>query len=368
VRGGQRETSEIELGGLSSGRALLAALALHVAAAGLLVVFHSQPRPLAAPASSSDAHVPDEEIAIEVSPAPLGTDPSEPRKAPEPSARSSAAPSSVAGAARAGGAAASTAATAATASVTTPAAAPGDAPSPASESAPAPGPAIVTSRSAAPDIGLALDGQNTFVTSAARGEAPNGAPAATSSPGMRPRAAAESNRAAAAMLRGTGQQHDREVGLGPEGPVLRALGDATMASFAPVKGRAVFRAITDGTGMVVGIEVLSCDGGRDGWVNAAELAREALSGKKLRLPSAATQAEMRIEIVSEMKMPSGHDPGVDVSVLGLPITKGDGPQSTQVRILDPFSLSFLAGTADPSDIGAKPRRVVHTRILESKVL
>jgi len=241
--------------------------------------------------------------------------------------------------------------------------------SPSSEPEPAAvGPAIVTSRSASPDLGLALGGQNTFVTSAARGEAANGPPAATSSPGAGPPTAAESKRRADAVLRGTGQARDRELGLGPEGPVLHALGDATMASFAPVKGRAVFRAVTDGTGMIVGIEVLSCDGGRDGWVNAAELAREALKGKKLRLPSAATHAEMRIEIVSEMKMPSGHDPGVDVSVLGLPITKGDGPQSTQVRILDPLSLSFLAGTADPSDIGAKPRRVVHTRILETKVL
>ena len=45
---------------------------------------------------------------------------------------------------------------------------------------------------------------------------------------------------------------------------------------------------------------------------------------------------MRIEIVSELKLPSGHDPGVDVSILGVPITKGDGKQATQVKILDPL--------------------------------
>jgi hypothetical protein len=230
------------------------------------------------------------------------------------------------------------------------------------------GPAIITSLPAPPHIGLALDGPNAFVTSAARGEGPGGPPAATTSPGDRPRTAAEAKRAAQAMLRGTGQQRDRELGLGPEGPVLHALGDATMASFAPVKGRAVFRAIADGTGMIVGIEVVSCDGSRDGWANAAELAREALKGKKLRMPSTATHAEMRIEIVSEMKMPSGHDPGVDVSVLGVPITKGEGKQATQVRILDPLSLSFLAGSADPVDIAAKPRRVVHTRLLDTEML
>lgn len=81
-----------------------------------------------------------------------------------------------------------------------------------------------------------------------------------------------------------------------------------------------------------GIEVVDCDSG--GWANATELALDALRGKKLRMPSTAKRATMRIEIVSEMKMPSGRDPGVDVSILGVPITKGDGRQATQVRLLD----------------------------------
>ena len=360
MRGGQRERrgkDDDSMPGLGRGRALSAAAVLHVAIAGLLVLVPAQPRPLAAPASLLD----EAEIAIEVSPEPVG----EPREAPKPASSSALPAAASTPSARASAVGAPHEAS--VSSVTTPGAVPGDGTAFADEAAAA-GPAIVTSHSASPDIGLALGGQNGFVTAAARGEAPNGAPAVTGSGGERPRSAAEAKRAAQSVLRGTGLAHDREIGLGPEGPVLHALGDATMASFAPVKGRAVFRAVADGTGMIVGIEVLSCDGGRDGWVNAAELARQALKGKKLRPPSAATQAEMRIEIVSEMKMPSGHDPGVDVSVLGLPIAKGDGPQSTQVRILDPFSLSFLAGTADPSDVGAKPRRVVHTRVLDSKVL
>ena len=357
MRARQRETREKDVDstqGLGRGRALVAAVVLHVAIAGLVVLVPVQPRRVAAPASSNDSRpgAPDAEIAIEVAQDPVADSrENEASKSPAGSSRRDLALTPAAKAP----------------SAATPR--PTAAVSPPSESEPAAvGPAIMTSREAAPDVGLALGGQNTFVTSAARGEAANGPPAATTSPGAGPPSAAESKRRADAMLRGTGQARDRELGLGPEGPVLHALGDATMGSFAPVKGRAVFRAIADGTGMIVGIEVLSCDGGRDGWVNAAEIAREALKGKKLRLPSTATQAEMRIEIVSEMKMPSGHDPGVDVSVLGLPITKGDGPQSTQVRILDPLSLSFLAGTADPSDIGAKPRRVVRTRILDTKVL
>jgi hypothetical protein len=138
--------------------------------------------------------------------------------------------------------------------------------------------------------------------------------------------------------------------------------------------------------MIVGIEVVACDGGRDGWANAAELAREALRSKKLRLPSSARGAEMRIEIVSTWKLPSGHDPGVDVSVLGLPVAKGEGKQSTKVELLPlpkittvdlakdvpipipVVTVDALAVHGDPADLGAKPRRVIHTRVLDTKVL
>ncbi len=136
--------------------------------------------------------------------------------------------------------------------------------------------------------------------------------------------------------------------------------------------------------MIVGIEVVECDGGRSGWQGAAELARRALQGKKLRMPSTATLAEMRIEVTSDWKMPSGHDPGTDVSVLGVPVAKGEGKKSTKVDLLNPLpkiemveiapdvkvpipqlTITIVAVQGDPADIGAKPRRVVHTRLLDS---
>jgi hypothetical protein len=169
--------------------------------------------------------------------------------------------------------------------------------------------------------------------------------------------------------------------------VLAALGEATSASTAPVSGRAVFLAVADATGTIVGIDVVECDGGRAGWAATAELARAALKGKKLRLPSTARRAEMRIEITSASKMPSGHDPGADVTLFGLPVAKGEGKQSTKVSVLDPIpkirmvelapglsvpipqiEVNVLAVQGDPADIGAKARRVVHTRLIESKVL
>ena len=141
--------------------------------------------------------------------------------------------------------------------------------------------------------------------------------------------------------------------------------------------------------MIVGIDVVDCDGGRNGWAQAAELARAALKGKKLRVPSTAKRAEMRIEITSAWKLPSGHDPGTDVTILGAPVAKGEGKQSTKVAILDPLpklskgalelapgivvpavsvELNVLSVQADPVNIGAKPRRIVHTRLIDSKVL
>lgn len=260
-------------------------------------------------------------------------------------------------------------------------------PSPSSPSALSGSPLVMTRPSSPPAIGLALGTPNAFIgpaNGATLERPPSTSPAADE---RRPRTAAEAKRAVEAALREPARQRERDLGLGPEGPVLAALGEATSASSAPVKGRAVFRAVADGTGMIVGIEVVECDGGRPGWANAAELARRALQGKKLRMPSSATLAEMRIEIVSDWKMPSGHDPGTDVSVLGVPVAKGEGKKSTKIDLLDPIpklvtvelapdvkvavpmvNLGIIAVQGDPADIGARPRRVVHTRLLDSKVL
>jgi hypothetical protein len=236
-------------------------------------------------------------------------------------------------------------------------------------------------------LGLELGAANRFV-------GPEG-PVARIDPGtdrtrpLEPRTTEESKVAVEASLRAQARNRERELGLGPEGPVLAALGEAASASTAPVHGKAVFVAIADGTGMIVGIDVVDCDGARDGWARAAAMARTALKGKKLRLPSNATRAEMRIEVTSEWKLPSGHDPGVDVSLFGLPVSKGEGKQSTKVTVLDPIpklksevieiapgqkisipsiEITVVAVHGDPVDIGARPRRIVHTRLIDSKVL
>jgi hypothetical protein len=222
-----------------------------------------------------------------------------------------------------------------------------------------------------PSIGLGLGTPNPFL---AREEPPNRASSS--------RTAVHEN-----VLREPARLREQEIGLGPEGPVLQALGRATTTSSAPVHGRAVFLAVADRTGVIVSVDVLECDGARSGWAHAADLARAALNGQKLRLPSTASGAELRIEITSDWKIPSGHDTGTDVSVLGMTTQKGDGKDCTKVAILDvlpkrkqlklskdlEISVVTIEGDAisisgDAANSGAKPRRIVHTRLLASKML
>jgi hypothetical protein len=107
---------------------------------------------------------------------------------------------------------------------------------------------------------------------------------------------------------------------------------------------------------------------------------------------------MRIEVTSREEMPSGHDPGVAVSVLHVPLTHGRGPKATKVDILDVAPkvvvdlpdpnedpsvgqaapvrfpkahvqvLTLFGTDGDLVDIGAAARRVVHARVLDEHAL
>lgn len=179
---------------------------------------------------------------------------------------------------------------------------------------------------------------------------------------------------------------DRALGLGPEGPVLAALADGTARSLAPVNGSAVFVATTNASGEVVSITLDTTVGERTGWAEAGRLALEGLKGTRLRLPANAQRSVMKLEVVSTWKLPGGHDPGLGVSILTIPIHKGEGKNSAQLDILDivhPGTISLAPGVqvrgvmvsmdiltveADPVDVVAKARRVIHTRVLDTTMM
>ena len=151
----------------------------------------------------------------------------------------------------------------------------------------------------------------------------------------------------ARSLRGTGLAHDRELGLGPEGPAITALQGATTASIAPLRGRAHFIVRTGGDGLVLGIDLVDSEGGT-GWGDAGRLALEALRGKKFKVPSGARGMNMHVEVKSEMKLPNGQNAPV-----GGRLGANDMPELTM---------------PDVSNIGASPRRVIHARAVGTDVL
>ncbi|AKV03001.1 hypothetical protein AKJ09_09664 [Labilithrix luteola] len=234
-----------------------------------------------------------------------------------------------------------------------------------------------------PDIGL--NGTNPFL---ARGALPEQVPQAGSAKPEHRLTLAEqtalAKRRVQLSLHQAAEAHDRDIGLGPEGPVLAALGDAASATTAPIDGRAVFFARADHTGLVTSVDVLECNGARDGWMQAATYALRVLASKKLRMPSYAQCAEMKIEVTSGWKMPNGHDPGTKVSAFGAPLSKRND-RGTTVDIMDPkiqkvhvnrdlvipvpsSQITAVATNGDASNIGAKPRRIVHTRLLGVSML
>jgi hypothetical protein len=152
---------------------------------------------------------------------------------------------------------------------------------------------------------------------------------------------------AARALRGTGLAHDRDIGLGPEGPVVRALSEATPASIAPLRGRALFLVRSGGDGVVSGIELVDFEGG-SGWLDVGKIALANLRGKKLVVPRGANGLSMQIEVRSEMKLPNGQNAPVFVQ-------RGD---SNMPELTVP----------DPSNVGVQPRRVVHSRVVSTELL
>jgi hypothetical protein len=152
---------------------------------------------------------------------------------------------------------------------------------------------------------------------------------------------------AARAMRGTGLAHDRELGLGPEGPAIAALEGATTSSIAPLRGRAIFLVRTGGDGLVSAIDLIDSEGGT-GWMDAGRIALERLRGKKLAIPRGASAMNMRIEVRSEMKLPNGERAPVTVRR-----GEADMPELT---------------IPDISNLGAKPRRVIHARAVGTDVL
>lgn len=185
--------------------------------------------------------------------------------------------------------------------------------------------------------------------------------------------------------------HDRGVGLGPEGPLLGAVEAEIMASALPLNGKASLDATFDAQGALTSLVVVSSDGDRAGWETIAAAIRRKLAGKPGRAVGARGMLS-RVEVDTALKMPSGRDPGLEVEVLGgIPLKKApkESKRPTKIVILDPLpkvhmvpvdedgkvkipvpqvGVTVLGVDGDPVDIAALARRVVHARVTSQRVL
>ncbi|HET9955053.1 MAG TPA: hypothetical protein VFQ61_11140 [Polyangiaceae bacterium] len=180
---------------------------------------------------------------------------------------------------------------------------------------------------------------------------------------------------------------DQKRGLGPEGAVLRTLEAEVLASNTAPNSSAVFDAMTDTAGYLVGLQLVEANSDSLFWHRLAESTLSRLGKQRLRGSHGKNGLTLRIRVTSRIALPSGRDPGLAIDAFGLPIKKGAGKRSSRLSLFDVkpqlkstettlpdgrvistptlqlFSLGRLE--ADPADIGAQPRRMVHAHVERS---
>jgi hypothetical protein len=118
-----------------------------------------------------------------------------------------------------------------------------------------------------------------------------------------------------------------------------------------------------------------------------------IASQHVRVPSGRA-VEFTYELRSEVLLPSGRSPGLEVSMFGLPVKPGRNKKSSKISILQPkigfeptslpnpdkngqllqtppqlvIGVTILGLDMDPVDIAAPARQVVHTRLLRQRVL
>ena len=197
------------------------------------------------------------------------------------------------------------------------------------------------------------------------------------------------------------EERDRELGLGPQGRVMSAVHAAAHQPVAPQLGKVRFDVKVSRSG-VVEVTVGSASGDVESW---RKVAAHVAADLRASLPHIAPPREgvkLVIELVAEETMPNGtkvtslHGPRIEASAPKLeaiekkvdklkkdnPATKGETSQQPAIDLDLPGVYiaergkvcSYRLGVAvtgpvfqggcDPSHIGAKPQRMVRTRVIE----
>ncbi len=146
---------------------------------------------------------------------------------------------------------------------------------------------------------------------------------------------------------------DHDLGLDIAGPLVAVAEELTRPSDTPVNGRAVFEVIVDADGNVLEVRVIDASDNRASWERLGAQLRATLRARRIAWRRKGHALVAQIEVTSRWGLPSGQAAGRVLS----------GPFATA----SPESLSAGAHF-DVSDIGARPARSVHARILGEKSL
>jgi hypothetical protein len=262
------------------------------------------------------------------------------------------------------------------------------------------------------DLGLGNDGWQRWVTMPTEGEPP---PPASTSPR---KGAFQVFRAPPVSTTGGLQEgleeHDRALGLGPEGRVLSALHHAAHAGVAPEVGVARFEVTVHRSGTVeVALGAFSRDA--EQWKKVAANLVSDLRAAPPRIPPPREGLKLVVELAAEWTLPNGtkarelerphlHAPplkfrrtadAVEQTKRENPTTENPDADSIAIKLDSPgvyvagqnrvcsysagigsiaagYRLGAAAGpvvqgACDPSNVGAKPQRVVRARVIEQSL-
>jgi len=160
------------------------------------------------------------------------------------------------------------------------------------------------------------------------------------------------------------------------GTLASALASEIRGSSVSPESKGVFELVLNSNGQLVSVQVIASDPERrKEWERIAHVITQRFGEQKFPLPDAyAGGSRIRVAVTSQLTMPDGTAHGVPIpmpTIPGLPSEhdipapglddryRGGGGKAG----LPPTSLSLgLSFSFDLANIGARPRRVVHTRI------
>lgn len=204
------------------------------------------------------------------------------------------------------------------------------------------------------------------------------------------------------------EAHDQKVGIGPAGAVLSAVHEAGYSEVAPAIGKATF-SITVLRSGVIDVQLTGVNSEHAAWSKVGDNIVAAIRKKPPRIPPSRSGVRLSVEVVAEERWPNGqatredHGPKVTAKApkfntvdeaqkellernpAAVPDSNAPTGKTNLVANVDMpgvflegrgkvcsyrigLSPTFFSGGCDPSNIGAKARRVVSTKVVSQTML